>query len=202
MPAGGCMLKATSRRLPHFKYCVKSKQVVVSGYETRACFFDRPAGAAVGVYRRYGSRALSRAAWRSWRRVPAPVALPNGRPRLKKVVAWVGHACQQVRHLLPKRWRYLGIFLSFSILRRGLRQAGYSWKQTRRSLKHQRDPDTFAACHQQLVALHQAEQRGELAGYYANEVRFSRPAPVPDAWQLRGQPPVGRPRGARAATRS
>ena len=68
----------------------------------------------------------------------------------------------------------------------------------RRSLKTRRDPDAFAAAQQQLAALHQAEQRGELAVYYADEVRFSRQAPVPYAWQLRGQPPVGLPaeRGA------
>ena len=68
----------------------------------------------------------------------------------------------------------------------------------RRSLKPQRDPVSFTACQQQLAALHQAEARGELAVYYADEVRFSRQAPVPYAWQLRGQPPVGLPaeRGA------
>ena len=114
------------------------------------------------------------------------------------MLVWVGEACQQVRQLLPKLWRELGIQLSVSTLRRGLRQAGYSWKRMRRSLKRQRDPDAFAACQQHLAALHQAEQRGEVAVYYADEVRFSRQAPVPYAWQVRGQPPVCLPaeRGA------
>ena len=113
-------------------------------------------------------------------------------------MAWVGEACQQVRQLVPRLWRELGILVSVSTLRRGLRQAGYRWKRMRRSLKRQRDPQAFAACQQQLAALHQAEARGELAVYYADEVRFSRQAPVPYAWQLRGQPPVGLPaeRGA------
>jgi len=110
----------------------------------------------------------------------------------------VGAACQQVRQLVPRIWRELGIRLSVSTLRRELRQAGYSWKRMRRSLKRQRDPVAFAACQQQLAALHRAEQRGELAVYYADEVRFSRQAPVPYAWQVRGLPPVGLPaeRGA------
>lgn len=113
-------------------------------------------------------------------------------------MAWVGTACQQVRRLVPRIWQELCIRLSVSTLRRVLRQAGYSWKRMRRSLKAQRDPAAFAAAQQQLTALHQAEQRGELAVYYADEVRFSRQAPVPYAWQLRGQPPVGLPaeRGA------
>ena len=110
----------------------------------------------------------------------------------------MGVACQQVRRLVPRIWQELCIRLSVSTLRRTLRQAGYSWKRMRRSLKGQRDPDAFAACRHQLAALHRAEQRGELAVYYVDEVRFSRQAPVPYAWQRRGQPAVGLPaeRGA------
>lgn len=113
-------------------------------------------------------------------------------------MTWVGDGCQQLRRLVPRCLHELRVRLSLSTLRRTLQQAGYSWKRTRRSLKRQREPVAFAACQQQLAALHQAEQRGELAVYYADEVRFSRHAPVPYAWQLRGQPAVGLPaeRGA------
>ena len=99
---------------------------------------------------------------------------------------------------MPRIWQELCIRLRVSTLRRTLRQAGYRWKRMRRSLTARRDPAAFAAAQQQLAALHQAEQRGELAVYYADEVRFARQAPVPYAWQLRGQPPVGLPaeRGA------
>lgn len=76
--------------------------------------------------------------------------------------------------------------LSLSTLRRVLYRAGYHWKRTRRSLKAQRDPAAFAACQQRLAALHQAEQHGEVAVYYADEMRFSRHAPVPYAWQRGG----------------
>ena len=91
----------------------------------------------------------------------------------------MGATCQQVRRLVPRIWQELCLRLSVSTLRRALRQAGYSWKRMRRSLKAQRDPDAFLAAQQQLAALRQAEQRGELAVYYADEVRFSRQAPVP-----------------------
>lgn len=116
----------------------------------------------------------------------------------KKGIAWVGAACQQVRRLVPRIWQELCIRLSVSTLCRTLRQAGYSWKRMRRSLKAQRDPQAFTTAQQQLAALHRAEQRGELALYCVDGVRFSRQAPVPYAWQLRGQPPVALPaeRGA------
>ena len=103
-------------------------------------------------------------------------------------MAWVGAACQQVRRLVPRLRHECGLRVSPRTLKRALRRAGYGWKRTRRSLKRQRDPAAFAACQQHLAALHRAEQAGQLAVYYVDEVRFSRQAPVPYAWQVRGQP--------------
>ncbi|HEX8428448.1 transposase [Hymenobacter sp.] len=60
----------------------------------------------------------------------------------------------------------------------------------RRSLKGQRNAPAFAAGQQPLADPQAAEARGDLVLYYADEVRFSRSAPVPYAWQVRGQPPV------------
>ena len=60
-------------------------------------------------------------------------------------------------------------------------------------MRAQRDASLFAAAQDQLRALHQAENRGEVALVYVDECRFSRQAPVPYAWQRRGQPPVGLP---------
>lgn len=113
-------------------------------------------------------------------------------------MAWVGTSCQQVRQLLPRLCRAAGCTVSLSTLRRLMRRAGYSWKRMRRSLKAQRDPTAFAAGAHELAPLQAAEARGELALYYGDEVRFSRYAPVPYAWQVRGRPPVGLPaeRGA------
>ena len=81
-----------------------------------------------------------------------------------------------MRRLVPRLWHELGLRVSPRTLKRALRRAGYGWKRTRRSLKRQRDPDAFAAGQQQLAV------------YYVDEVRFSRQAPVPYAWQVRGQP--------------
>ena len=74
-----------------------------------------------------------------------------------------------------------------------MRRLGYTWKRCRRSLRAQRDPDAFATCQQHLRALHRAEAVGGAAVVYRDECRFSRQAPVPYAWQRRGQPPVELP---------
>ena len=111
----------------------------------------------------------------------------------EKVAAWFGAATQQLRELLPRLAQECSLRLAISTLRRLARRLGYRWKRCRRSLRAQRDPLAFAACQQQLHTLHQAEARGEVAVFYADECRFSRQAPVPYAWQLRGQPPVELP---------
>ncbi|WP_162549719.1 IS630 family transposase [Hymenobacter nivis] len=98
-----------------------------------------------------------------------------------------------MRAWLPDIRRGWGLKLSLSTLRRLARRAGYRWKRCRRSLKAQRDPVLFAAAQQHLHTLHQAEARGAVAVVYVDECRFSRQAPVPYAWQRRGQPPVGLP---------
>ena len=99
---------------------------------------------------------------------------------------------------MPRVASALGQRVSPSSLRRLARRLGYRWKRLRRSLKARRDAVLFAFFRQELALLHQAEARGEVAVVYADECRFSRHAPVPYAWQVRGQPPVGLPaeRGA------
>jgi len=109
------------------------------------------------------------------------------------VNAWLGKATQQLRRWIPRLRRTFGIKLNISTLRRMARAAGYAWKRCRRSLRAQRDPAAFAACQDRLRELHQAEARHEVAVVYVDECRFSRQAPVPYAWQRRGQPPVELP---------
>lgn len=117
----------------------------------------------------------------------APKTRRNGP---KKVGTWLGPATQQLRRLLPRVARELGRTVSLSSLRRIVRRLGYGWKRLRRGLKARRDAVLFAFFQQELTLLHHAEARGELAVVYADECRFSRHAPVPYAWQRRGQPPV------------
>ncbi len=91
---------------------------------------------------------------------------------------------------MPRLRRAFGIQLHISPLRRLARAAGYTWK---RSLRAQRDPAAFAAGQVRLRELHRAEARHEVAVVYVDECCFSRQAPVPCAWQRRGQPPVELP---------
>jgi len=94
---------------------------------------------------------------------------------------------------VPRVAHEWGVQLSVDTLRRLARRAGYSWKRLRRSLKSRRDAGLFTLFQQELAALHQLEAAGELAVVYADECRFSRHAPVPYAWQVRGQPPCALP---------
>jgi len=105
----------------------------------------------------------------------------------------LGDATQQLRDFVPRLRSECSIQVHVSSLRRLARRLGYSWKRCRRSLRGQRDPEAFAACQTHLPALHHAEARGEVAVVYVDECRFSRQAPVPYAWQVRGQPPVELP---------
>lgn len=98
-----------------------------------------------------------------------------------------------MRAFVPRLRQECGVLVHVSSLRRLARQLGYSWKRCRRSLRNQRAPAALAACRAQLQALHRAEARGEVAVVYVDECRFSRQAPVPYAWQRRGQPPVELP---------
>ena len=103
-----------------------------------------------------------------------------------------------MRTLLPRIRQEWSVVLSTSSLRRLARHLGYSWKRLRRSLKARRDAVLFGFFQQELAELHRSERAGELAVVYVDECRVSRQAPVPYAWQVRGQPAVGLPaeRGA------
>ena len=108
-------------------------------------------------------------------------------------MAWLGQATQQLRRLVPRMAAELQVAVSVSTLRRLARRAGYSWKRTRRSLKARRDAVLFGFFQQELAALHALETAGALRVVYVDECRFSRQAPVPYAWQMRGQAPVALP---------
>lgn len=94
---------------------------------------------------------------------------------------------------MPRLAQECGLYVSGRTVRRLARALGYRWKRCRRSLKDRRDPDAFAAMQAHLCGLHAAEARGEVAVVYVDECRFSRQAPVPYAWQVRGAPPVPLP---------
>ena len=77
--------------------------------------------------------------------------------------------------------------------RRLARRLGYRWKRLRRRLKARCAAVFFPFFQQELALLHRQERAGEVAVGYLDECRVSRQAPVPHAWQVRGQPAVGLP---------
>lgn len=87
---------------------------------------------------------------------------------------------------MPRLADAFGLRVSVRTLRRLARALGYAWKRCRRSLKAQRDQDAFARMQARLRRLDRAEARGHVAVVYVDECRFSRQAPVPYAWQVRG----------------
>ncbi len=105
----------------------------------------------------------------------------------------LGDARQQLRLLLIELADQGLPAVSLATLRRLVKELGYSWKRMRRSLRAQRDPVLFATFQEEMALLRQAQTRGELDLVFADECRFSRDAPVPYAWQRRGQPPVELP---------
>ena len=111
-----------------------------------------------------------------------------GRRRKKKAGDWLGGATQHLRDFVPRLAAEVGVSVSVRTLRRVARALGSTWKRCRRSLQGKRDAPAVAAMQQQLAAWHAAEARGEVAVVYVDECRFSRLAPVPCAWQVRGAP--------------
>ncbi|WP_310393680.1 IS630 family transposase [Hymenobacter sp.] len=95
--------------------------------------------------------------------------------------------------MLPRIGQEMGVRLSAGSLRRLARHLGYRWKRLRRSLKERRDAVLFGFFQQELAHLHRGERAGEVAVVYVDECRVSRQAPVPYAWQVRGQPAVRLP---------
>jgi len=89
---------------------------------------------------------------------------------------------------VPRLADECGLRVSVRTLRRLARALGYRWKRCRRSLKAKRDAEAFGLMQTHLRGLHAAEARGQVAVVYLDECRFSRQAPVPYAWQVRGRP--------------
>lgn len=94
---------------------------------------------------------------------------------------------------MPRLVQETGARVSVRTLRRLARALGYRWKRCRRRLKARRNAEEFGLMQTHLRALHAAEARGEVAVVYVDECRFSRQAPVPYAWQVRGAPAVALP---------
>lgn len=76
--------------------------------------------------------------------------------------------------------------ISLWTLKRILRQAGFRWKRVRKSLKDQQDPILMAFFRQELQALNQAHQQGELTLWFYDETGIGLNPSGLYAWQQAG----------------
>ena len=116
-----------------------------------------------------------------------------GRPRkgtkddrewLLKVVKEAPHQLRAVPTQFENR---TGQPVSTDTLRRWLKEASWTWKRCRRSLKEKRDEAEFREGRRILDAFHEREAMGELDVFYLDESGFSSRSCVPYAWQPKGE---------------
>lgn len=116
-----------------------------------------------------------------------------GRPRKgteearDQICREVEDAPHQAKALPPRFEERTAKRISFSTLKRWLKEKGWVWKRCRRSLKDQRDEVKFQEGQRVLAAFHDRETAGEIDVFYFDESGLSSRSCVPYAWQRRGE---------------
>jgi transposase len=131
-------------------------------------------------------------AWESQGLLGLRDRLHPGRPRKgtqearDQICREVEKAPHQARALPPRFEERTATRISFSTLKRWLKEKGWVWKRCRRSLKDQRDQAKFEEGQRVLAAFHEREAAGEIDVFYLDESGLSSRPNVPYAWQRRG----------------
>lgn len=94
---------------------------------------------------------------------------------------------QSITVNLAKLHLKIGKVFSKTTLKRYLRQAGYSWRRMRKSLKNRRDELDFQMAKEELLSLREIEDQGLIELYYYDESGFSLTPCVPYGWQKKGE---------------
>jgi len=88
---------------------------------------------------------------------------------------------------LPDRFHErTGQLISFTTVKRWLKERHWVWKRCRRSIKAQCDPALFEEGRRVLKAFQEQEAAGNIELFYLDESGFSSGSCVPYAWQKRG----------------
>lgn len=85
---------------------------------------------------------------------------------------------QLIRHL----WEKYSLVTSWPVIKRVLRQIGFTWRRIRKSLKSQRDEQMFAFFQQEIKHLRAMETDGALDLWFYDETGFSLNSNVPYGW--------------------
>lgn len=80
-----------------------------------------------------------------------------------------------------------GLSVTFSTIKRWLKEQHWVWKRCRRSLKSKQNPQAFKEGQRVLDALQAKEMAGEIDLFYLDESGFSADACIPYVWQQPGK---------------
>ena len=117
----------------------------------------------------------------------------SGRPhkltaqQVSEVTDWLQTEPRSIKRIALRILTLFDQVVSLSTLRRIFRQAGFSWKRIRKSLKSKRNAEAFAKSQAEIEQLRIEEQQGLLELYFFDESGFSLEPVVPYAWQPKGQ---------------
>lgn len=106
----------------------------------------------------------------------------------KELIEQVGPAITNLRHWLATYQQWLTQRISHWTLKRILKQAGFRWKRVRKSLKDQQDGLMMAFFKEELAALQQAHQLGEIRLWFYDETGLGLNPGEVYAWQHPAQP--------------
>ena len=117
----------------------------------------------------------------------------SGRPhkltaqQINEVTDWLQAEPRSIKRIATQILDQFHQVVSLSTLRRVFRQAGFSWKRIRKSLKSKRNAQAFVQSQAEIEWLRMEEQHGLLEVYFFDESGFSLEPVVPYAWQPKGQ---------------
>jgi transposase len=89
---------------------------------------------------------------------------------------------RSLKTVLQEIHKLWGVKISLSTLKRICKKAGLIWKRVRKSLRGKRNDEKFYAALNQIKALLEKENNGEIDFYYFDESGFSLEPCVPYAW--------------------
>ena len=117
----------------------------------------------------------------------------SGRPRVlsevqeQGVIEAIKKQPRNLKQLASELSEKFGITVTVSKLKRLCKQAGYSWKRIRKSLRNKRDQDQFDEAVKEIEQLISREDKGEIELYFFDESGFTLQPCVPYAWQPKGK---------------
>ena len=104
-----------------------------------------------------------------------------------KIINWVEqHTPRSIKEVQCYVNTELNLEVCDDTIKNLLKDAGYSWKRLRKSVKHLRDPKAFEAAKAEIAELEKKHDAGYIDLHYFDASGFSLVPTVPYAWQKKG----------------